>query len=154
MWWVATTFPVSAHAATPHHESESPMKFVILIHSNPQPWGHPTSDFLAAHQALPKEQQELLNAEFEAVMTELEANGELVGGEALADPASATLFRWDAGKTIATDGPYAETKEQFAGFFMIDVASRERAEQVAAQFSGPGETVELRPAMWPGGDDQ
>lgn len=130
------------------------MKFVILIHSNPQPWGHPSSDFLAEHQALPEEQRDHLNAEFEAVMAEMEANGELVGGEALADPASATLFRWHAGRTIATDGPYAETKEQFAGFFMIDVASRERAEEIAARFSGPGETVELRPAMWPGGDDQ
>jgi hypothetical protein len=130
------------------------MKFVILIHSNPQPWGHPTSDFLAEHQALPAEQRDHLNAEFEAVMAEMDANGELVVGEALADPASATLFRWHAGRTIATDGPYAETKEQFAGFFMIDVASRERAEEIAAKFSGPGETVELRPAMWPGGDDQ
>jgi hypothetical protein len=130
------------------------MKFVILIHSNPHPWGHPTSDYLAEHQALSAEQRDQLNAEFDAVMAEMEANGELVGGEALADPASARLFRWHAGETIATDGPYAETKEQFAGFFMIDVASRERAEEVASKFSGPGETVELRPAMWPGGDDQ
>ena len=29
------------------------MKFVILVHSTPQPWGHPTGDFVAAHQALP-----------------------------------------------------------------------------------------------------
>jgi hypothetical protein len=128
------------------------MKFVILIHSNPQPWGHPTSDTLAEYQALPAAERDHLEAEFEAVMAELEANGELVGGEALADPAAATLFRWHDGATIATDGPYAETKEQFAGFFMIDVASRQRAEEVAAKFSGPGETVELRPAMWPGGE--
>ncbi|MGH3504602.1 MAG: YciI family protein [Nocardioidaceae bacterium] len=130
------------------------MKFVILIHSNPQPWGHPTSDYIAEHQALPQEKRAQLNAEFEAVMTQMQESGELLGGEALGDPASATLYRWDAGKPIATDGPYAESKEQFAGFFLIDVASRERAEEIAAHFSGPGETVELRPAMWPGGDDQ
>ena len=130
------------------------MKFVLLIHSTPQPWGHPTSDHVAEHQALPQEQRDQLNAEFEAVMAEMQASGELIGGEALADPAVATLFRWQAGKPIASDGPYAETKEQFAGFFLIDVASRARAEQIAASFSGPGETVELRPAMWPGGDDQ
>ena len=34
------------------------MKFVILVHSTPQPWGHPTGDFVAAHQALPAQQRE------------------------------------------------------------------------------------------------
>jgi hypothetical protein len=130
------------------------MKFVILIHSNPQPWGHPTGDYVAENLALPKEQREQMNAEFDALLTQLQANGELLGGEALADPATSRLYRWQSGKPIATDGPYAESKEQFAGFFMIDVATRERAEEVAAAFSGPGETIELRPAMWPGGDDQ
>jgi hypothetical protein len=130
------------------------MKFVILIHSNPQPWGHPTSDFVAEHQALPAETRAQLNTEWEAVMAQAGANGEIVTAEALADPRSATLFRWQAGKPLATDGPYAETKEQFAGFFMIDVVSRERAEEIALAFCGPGETIELRPAMWPGGNDQ
>lgn len=120
------------------------MKYVVLIHSNPQPWGHPTSEFLAAHQELPAEERERLNAEFESVMTEMSASGELVGGSALGDPTEARLFRWEQGKTLATDGPYAEAKEHFAGFFLLDVASRERAEALAARFAGPGETVELR----------
>lgn len=123
------------------------MKYVILIHSNPQPWGHPTSDFVAEHQALPAEQREALQADFEAVMTELSGRGELVGGEALADPQSARLYRWGSGTPLVTDGPYAEAKEHLAGFFLIDVESRERAEAVAARFSGPGETVELRATM-------
>jgi hypothetical protein len=129
------------------------VKFVILIHSHPEPWGHPTSDYLAEFQALPEEQRTQLNAEFEAVLAELQERGELVGGEALADPAGATLFRWKAGTVMATDGPYAESKEHFAGFFLIDVADRERAEQVAARFAGPAETVELRAAMWPGAEE-
>ena len=79
------------------------------------------------------------------MLTELSERGELVGGEALADPAGARLYRWEAGTPLATDGPYAEAKEHLAGFFLIDVESRERAEEVAAHFSGPGETVELRP---------
>ena len=36
------------------------MKYVILIHSNPQPWGHPTSNFLAEHQALPEAERDEL----------------------------------------------------------------------------------------------
>lgn len=130
------------------------MKYVILIHSNPQPWGHPTGDYVAEHRALPQAQREQMETEFEALLTQMQANGELIGGEALGDPATSRLYRWAAGEPIATDGPYAESKEQFAGFFLIDVASRERAEEIALQFAGPGETIELRPAMWPGGDDQ
>lgn len=130
------------------------MKFVILVHSDPQPWGHPTGDFLAEHQALPAEQREDMNAHFEQLLTELQDKGELVTAEALGDPASATLYRWADGDPIASDGPYAETKEHFAGYFLIDVVDRERAEEVASHFAGPGETIELRPLMWPGGEEQ
>ena len=125
------------------------MKYVILIHSNPQPWGHPTGDFVAENLALPQEQREGMNAGFEAMLEELSASGELKGGEALGDPASARLYRQQAGSAVATDGPYAETKEHLAGFFLLDVESHERAEELAARFAGPGDTIELRPAyVW------
>ena len=130
------------------------MKYVILIHSNPQPWGHPTSDFVAQHRELPKEQRDAMNADFEALLTELSENGELVGGEPLAAPSTARHYRWDAGRPVATDGPYSEAKEHLAGFFLVDVETQERAETIAARMSGPGETVELRPSMSGGGDDQ
>lgn len=121
------------------------MKYVILIHSNPQPWGHPTAGFLPEFQALPEETRKRLNADFESVLEELQANGELVMGQALADPASSRLFRWADGEAVVTDGPYSEAKEHLAGFFLIDVESQERAEEVTQRFNGPGETVELRP---------
>jgi hypothetical protein len=130
------------------------MKYVILIHSNPQPWGHPTGDFVAENQALPQAERDRLNAEFERVLTKLHENGELITGEALGDPATARLYRWADGAPLATDGPYSEAKEHLAGFFLIDVESQERAEQIVTSFAGPGETVELRPLMWPGGDEQ
>ena len=131
------------------------MKYVILIHSNPQPWGHPTGDFVPEFQALPQEQRDTMMAEFEAMLTELSERGELLTGEALGDPSTSRLYRWgDGGRPLATDGPYSEAKEHLAGFFLIDVESHERAEELAAKFSGPGDTVELRPTMWPGGDDQ
>lgn len=121
------------------------MKYVILIHSNPQPWGHPTGDFIPEIQSLPEATRDKLNAAFEGILEELSANGELLGGQALADPASARLYRWETGEPVATDGPYSEAKEHLAGFFLIDVESQERAEEVVRSFSGPGETVELRP---------
>ena len=130
------------------------MKYVLLIHSNPQPWGHPTGNFIAEQQALPAEQRAAMTATFEKVLGELSERGELVSAEALGDPATSRLYRWESGQPLATDGPYVESKEHLAGFFLIDVDSAERAHEVASAFSGPGETIELRPTMWPGGDDQ
>jgi hypothetical protein len=130
------------------------MKYVILIHSNPQPWGHPTGNYNAEFQALPAEERARMDSEFEELLTQLHADGELVTGEALGDPATSRIYRWDDGTALATDGPYSEVKEHLAGFFMIDVATRERAEEIAVQFASPGDTIELRPSMGPGGDDQ
>ena len=121
------------------------MKYVILIHSNPQPWGHPTSDYLPEYQDLSEAERRKQNADFDALLQDLSGRGELVGGQALGDPREARLFRWEGGRRKVMDGPYAETAEHFAGFFLVDVDSQERAEEVAAMFSGPGETVELRP---------
>jgi hypothetical protein len=130
------------------------VKYVILIHSNPDPWGHPTSHFTPEGRAVSQEQHTEMDRQFDALLNEISASGEFVTAEALADPASATVYTWRADGHLATDGPYAEAKEQLAGFFLIDCQTRERAEEIAAQFAGPGSTVELRPAMWPGGDDQ
>ncbi len=130
------------------------MKYVILIHSNPQPWGHPTPEYTAEGRAMPPEWHETSNQGFEALLKELSASGELVTAEALADPASSTIYRWSPQGHVVTDGPFAESKEQLAGFFLLDCRSRERAEEIAVQFAGPGDAIELRPAMWPDGGDR
>ena len=130
------------------------MKYVILIHSNPEPWGHPTQIYTPEGRARPQEQHDEMDRQFDALMAEITASGELVTAEALADPASSTLYGWRDGHPLATEGPYAETKEHLAGFFLIDCATRERAEEIATVFAQPGGTVELRPAMSAGGDDQ
>ncbi|GEM44365.1 YciI family protein [Nocardia ninae] len=130
------------------------MKYVILIHSNPQPWGHPTSDYLPEYQAMPQQERDRVNSDFEKLLGEMQDKGELLTGEALGAPESSRLYRWGDGKPLVTDGPYSEAKEHLAGLFLIDVENHARAEEIAAQFAGPGETVELRPAMGSGGEDQ
>jgi hypothetical protein len=130
------------------------VKYVILIHANPDPWGHPSSRYTPEGWALPAEEHDEMDRRFDALLEELSASGEFVSAEALGDPASATLYRWRREGHLATDGPYAEAKEQLAGFFVLDCASRQRAEEIAAQFAQPGGVIELRPGMWPGGDDQ
>jgi hypothetical protein len=130
------------------------MKYVILIHSNPDPWGHPTSRYTAEGRALSAAQHDAMDRQFDALLAEISASGEFVTAEALGAPASSTIFGWTPDGHLATEGPYAEAKEQVAGFFIIDCVSRERAEEIAAQFVHPGASIELRPAMWPGSDDQ
>jgi hypothetical protein len=112
------------------------VKYVILIHSNPQPWGHPTTHYVAEHQALPVEQREAMNAAWDKAFAEVQERGELVYAEALGDPATSSLYRWQDGQTMVTDGPYAETKELLAGFFVVDVESRERADRGLTGVSG------------------
>ena len=129
------------------------MKYVILIHSNPQPWGHPTDQFTDEGRAQGKEFHDASGRAFDALLEEINASGEFVTALALADPASSTLYGWSPEQALRTDGPYAESKEQLAGFFMIDCETHERAEEIAAHFAQPGATIELRPSMWGDGDD-
>lgn len=54
-------------------------------------------------------------------------------------------------QTIVTDGPFAETKEQFLGFYVAEFASLEDAMALAREISAPGISLELRPISWVGG---
>jgi hypothetical protein len=75
-------------------------------------------------------------AYYEALNAELRASGELVGGEALAWRETAKIVRSDGRSApIVTDGPYAESKEQLAGFQIVDVESVERAIMKAARLT-------------------
>jgi hypothetical protein len=130
------------------------MKYVILIHSNPDPWGHPTIRYTAEGRKLSQEQLDRMDRDFEALLEELSASGEFVTAEALAAPAASTVYTWSGERYVATDGPFAEAKEQLAGFFLVDCETRERAEEVAARFASPGDVIELRPVMSVGGDDR
>ena len=71
-----------------------------------------------------------------------------VAGEALHPTGSAKTVRIDAGERLVTDGPFAETKEQLGGYYVIDVDSEEQALDWAAKMpSLPHGSVEVRPIM-------
>jgi hypothetical protein len=130
------------------------VKYVILIHSNPDPWGHPTDRYTAEGRMMSDAWHEETDRRFDALLREISASGELVTAEALAAPETSTIYTWTRdGGGLATEGPYAEAKEQLAGFFLLDCESADRAREIAAQFAGPGSVIELRPAMWAGGPD-
>lgn len=124
------------------------MKYLLLIYGNTRNWGHPLflrhPDFLA----LPETERAELAERSEALLEEISASGELVVGAALADPVTATTARPRDGVPVTTDGPYLESKEQLAGYFVLDCDSPQRAAEIAARFPDARFTaVEVRPIM-------
>ena len=63
----------------------------------------------------------------------LEGAGHLLAAERLESVLAATTVRHEGGKVTVTDGPFAETKEQLAGFYLIDAESKEEAVEIAAK---------------------
>ncbi|MGV8910475.1 MAG: YciI family protein [Propionicimonas sp.] len=118
------------------------MKYLILIHQNPG----------AREQfaAMPPEAQAQGMQAYYDLNAELAGTGELVSAEALADDTTATVLSLRSGSVVASDGPFAEAKELLAGFYLVDVNSRERAVEIATKIpelqAGAG-SVEVRPVM-------
>jgi hypothetical protein len=96
--------------------------------------------------AMPEPQMSDLNARHLAFNEGLLEAGHFVEAEALQPPAAATCVRMRNGKVSLTDGPYAETKEMVAGFYLIEARDLNEAVQVAARIpSAPLGTIEIRP---------
>jgi hypothetical protein len=113
------------------------MKYMLLIYDN----ADTRATFLG-------EGGEALMAEVDAVMKELTESGELVGGEALADPSNTKTVRVQDGAPVTTDGPFAEAKEHLGGYLIVECESIERATEIAARWpSTRFSPMEVRPIM-------
>jgi hypothetical protein len=85
-----------------------------------------------------------------AYVKALHESGLVVSGNGLQPPAASTLFRLRDGKRVVQDGPYADTKEQLGGYFILEVPSMEVALEWAARSPAAARgTVELRPVLPP-----
>lgn len=105
----------------------------------------------AAESATPKpgtaEHDKMMQG-YNELAQELEAKGLKKGGNALDSIATATTVRVRNGQAQTTDGPFAETKEQLAGFFLVDCKNLDEAIECAARI--PGATfgsIEIRPVV-------
>jgi hypothetical protein len=113
------------------------MKYALLIYANEA--NAPTADDGAAYRISPA---------YEAYMAQMQKAGVIVGGQRLRPTASATTVRTAGGKTQVLDGPYAESKEQLGGFFILDVPDLDAAVSWAARCPGASTgTIEIRP-IW------
>jgi hypothetical protein len=79
---------------------------------------------------------------------ELRARGKLLAVAPLQPTSTATSVKHDGGQRLVTDGPFAETREQLGGFFLVDAKDMNEAIDIAAQIpAGRWGTVEIRPLV-------
>ena len=113
------------------------MKYMLLIHNR-----------VGYVEAMSEADRDALMAEVDAIINELTESGELVGGEALADPAQTKTVRVRDGVPAITDGPFIEAKEQFAGYLLVDVDTLDRAVDIAARWPDAQHfAMEVRPVV-------
>ena len=113
------------------------MQYLLLLYANEAGWNQ-----------LTPEQQEQGKAAYMAYGEALRKAGAFVGSNRLKPIANATTVRIANGKTQVLDGPYADTKEQCGGYYLIDVADLDSALSWAARCPGASHgVVEVRP-VW------
>lgn len=114
------------------------MQYLLMLYSDESGW-----------DALSEKEQEEGVAAYFAYTQALAQAGALVGGNRLRPAQTATRVRVDDGKTQVLDGPYADSKEQLGGYYLIEAADLDAAIAWAARCPGAHHgTVEVRP-VWP-----
>jgi hypothetical protein len=113
------------------------MQYLLLIYQN---------EAMAAAQ--PMEAMKPMLDAYQAFNEATKAAGQYVAGEALQPTATATTVRVRDGQTLTTDGPFAETKEQLGGFYLVEAKDLDEALELASRIpSAKTGCVEVRPIM-------
>lgn len=110
------------------------MKYMLLIYTDENAWTDA--------------EREACYAESIALTQQLAAKGQYLGASPLHPVAAATSVRVRDGKRLVTDGPFAETREQLGGFFLVDARDLDEALDIAGRIPGARKgTVEVRPVL-------
>lgn len=113
------------------------MKFMLICYDDEQAWRNAGE---LAHSAARDEAVRLAH--------DIHGRGQYLSASPLQPVATATCVRVRDGKRIVTDGPFAETREQLGGYYLVDVPDRETAIDIARRHPGARlGTVEVRPVM-------
>jgi hypothetical protein len=112
------------------------MQYALLIYHLP-----------GAAEALSDQEREASHREY----LELRQRPEVTGGAALQPAETATTVRVQDGRTLVTDGPFADTKEIFAGFYLVEAQDLDAATEIAARIPAAriGGSIEIRPVVPP-----
>jgi hypothetical protein len=112
------------------------MRYLLLIY-NTEPTEPVPAELMAGEQDA-----------YNALTSAIRENGQFEAGEALQPTSTATTVRVENGRTITTDGPFAETKEQLGGFYLVDCRDIDEAIELAARIPGATHgSIEIRP-IW------
>jgi hypothetical protein len=113
------------------------MKYLCLIYDDEKQW-----------QKFPKEVQDQYMGEYTAFSDSIKKSGQFVGANQLQPTHTATIVRSRNGKVSTTDGPFAETKEQLGGYYLIEAKDLNDAIQVASRIpSAKSGSIEVRPVV-------
>ncbi len=113
------------------------MQYLLLIYDNEKLW-----------QDLPEAERGKLFGEYAQFTQEITKSGHFVAGDALQPVHTATTVRVRDGKAAKTDGPFAETREQLGGYYLIDAKDLDEACAIAARIpSARLGSIEVRPVM-------
>jgi hypothetical protein len=113
------------------------MRYALLIYASEQDW---------ASQS--EEQAQAQFQDYMAFTKDIVDRGIMQSGEALQATATATTVRVRNGETLSTDGPFAETKEQLGGYYVIEAKDLDDAIEVAARIPDVRRgSIEIRPIM-------
>ena len=116
---------------------EPTVKYLCLIYEDEGRWA-----------TMPQAEAEGILGQYYGFTEDVKKSGHLLGGEALQPTETATTVRVRNGKVSTTDGPFAETKEQLGGYYLIEAKDLNDAIQVAARIPGASMgCVEVRPIM-------
>ena len=111
------------------------MQYLLLIHDDEQLWA-----------GMSDEERGSYFAEYMRFTQELIDSGTYVGGNQLHPSSATTVVRVRGGETLTTDGPFAETKEQIGGFYLVDCKNLDEAIEVASKHPlARRGAMELRP---------
>jgi hypothetical protein len=110
------------------------MKYMLLIYGN--------------EQALTQSEREECYRESAQLAHKLDETGQYLASNPLQSIATATSVRVRNGKRVVTDGPFAETREQLGGYFLVEAADKDEAIDIAGRIPGARVgTVEVRPVV-------
>lgn len=113
------------------------MRYMLLIYGN---------EAQGAAQSQEEMQAEMVA--YDTYTKKVQASGALLAGEALTPTGSATTVRIRDGKALTTDGPFAETKEQLGGFYLVKCKDLDEAIEWASQIPGAKKgSIEVRPVV-------
>lgn len=113
------------------------MQYILLIYSNE-----------AERFGRPAEENQKMFGEYGEFTANIKKSGHMLAGEPLERTSTATTVRVKNGKTLRTDGPFAETREQLGGFYIIEAKDLDEAVMIAAKIpDARNGSIEVRPIM-------